>query len=246
LSNKIRVGAVNYLNTKPLLWGIENTLFLNEIDLVKDYPARLANMLVTDELDIALVPVAIIPKLPNANIITDYCIAANNEVASVCLFSDEPIEAIENIYLDYQSKTSVALLKILLKEYWKVQPNLIEATEKYESNISGTQAGLIIGDRAFEQLGKNRYVYDLAAAWKAHTNLPFVFAAWVANKTLPEAFIQNFNEHLAQGQLHLAAIIEKENYPFYDLEKYYTENISYILDEEKRKGMELFLSKITS
>jgi chorismate dehydratase len=244
LSNKIRVGAVNYLNTKPLLWGIENTLFLNEIELVKDYPARLANMLIIDELDIALVPVAIIPKLPNANIITDYCIAANNEVASVCLFSDEPIEAIENIYLDYQSKTSVALLKILLQEYWKVQPNLIEATENYESKISGTQAGLIIGDRAFEQLGKNRYVYDLAAAWKAHTGLPFVFAAWVANKELPAAFIQNFNSALSLGQQHLNEIIEKENYAFYDLKKYYTENISYLLSGEKSDGLKKFLESI--
>jgi chorismate dehydratase len=244
LTNKVRVGAVSYLNTKPLLYGLENTLFANQIELVKDYPANLAKMLQQNEVDVALVPVAVIPTLSYSKIISNYCIAANAEVASVCLFSDEPIENIKEIYLDYQSKTSVALLKILLKEYWNITPQLIEASNNYENNITGSTAGLIIGDRAFEQLGKNRYVYDLALAWKTHTGLPFVFAVWVANKELPQIFETAFNENLALGQQQLTKIIEKENYTYYDLQKYYTQNISYELNDTKREALELFLGKL--
>ena len=117
--NKIKVGAVSYLNTKPLLYGFEQSGFMDSIELVQDFPARIAEMLLNDEIDIGLVPVAVIPENKAFHIVSDYCIGAINEVASVCLFSEVPIEKIETVILDYQSRTSVQLCIILLKHFWK-------------------------------------------------------------------------------------------------------------------------------
>ncbi|MEP7319377.1 MAG: MqnA/MqnD/SBP family protein, partial [Panacibacter sp.] len=119
---KIKVGAVSYLNTKPLLYGIKRwPELMEQIELVEDYPSNIAAMLVEGTIDMGLVPVAVIPRLKEWHIITDYCIGADGDVASVCLFSEVPMEKIEKVLLDYQSKTSVNLAKILLKAYWKIE-----------------------------------------------------------------------------------------------------------------------------
>jgi chorismate dehydratase len=118
---KIKVGAVSYLNTKPLLYGIKRHAVMHQIDLMESYPAEIARALIDGKLDLGLVPVAVIPKLKEHHIITDYCIGANGEVASVCIFSKVPLDEVKKVYLDYQSRTSVRLAQILLKEYWKVE-----------------------------------------------------------------------------------------------------------------------------
>ena len=142
------MGAVSYLNTKPLLYGIQRSAIINDIELKIDYPSRIASMLLKDEIDLGLVPVAIIPKLKSYYINTDYCIGCDGPTASVCLFSETPIDKVEKVLLDYQSRTSVVLAKILLKEYWKIQPELIDAGEDFREYIKGTTAGVVIGDRA--------------------------------------------------------------------------------------------------
>ena len=120
MQKKVRVGAVSYLNTKPLIYGFENGLMKNEIDLLIEYPSKIAAMLLNDEIDVGLVPVAVIPEMKEYHIISDYCIGSDGEVASVCLFSEVSLYDIKTILLDYQSRTSVALLKILIREYWKI------------------------------------------------------------------------------------------------------------------------------
>ncbi len=241
---KIKVGAVSYLNTKPLLYGIKRSGLMDKIELIEAYPAKIAQMLLDDEIDVGLVPVAIIPNLNDPHIVTDFCIGAEGEVASVCLFSEVPIDKIERVLLDYQSRTSVNLVKILLREYWQKEVVFEEATLDFRSQIKGTTAGVVIGDRAFEQRLISPYVYDLANAWKAFTGLPFVFAAWVANKQLNEDFIDTFNRANGYGITHINEVIAENIYDKYNLKKYYTHNISYQLTDKKRKGLELFLSKL--
>ena len=246
MERKIRVAAVSYLNTKPLIYGFEQGMMSDDIKLITDFPSNIADMLITDEIDVALVPVAAIPQLREYYIITDYCIGTTGEVASVCLFSDVPLNEITTILLDYQSKSSVGLLKILLRDYWKINVELVSANAGYEENIFGSTAGLVIGDRAFIQRKKRKYIYDLGSAWKDMTGLPFVFAAWVANKKLSEAFIEKFDVATAEGLKHLTEIVEANPYTHYDLQKYYTENISFNLDGKKQKGLKEYLKRLKS
>lgn len=236
---------MSYLNTKPLVYGFEHGMMEDQVELLFDYPARVANMLLSDEIDIGLIPVTELGKLSGYQIISDYCIGASEAVASVCLFSEVPIDEVEEILLDYQSRTSVALLKILLKEYWKIQPRLIEANFGYEQNIKGTTAGLVIGDRALLQRKHSTYIFDLAEAWQTMTGLPFVFAVWVANKQLPAAFKASFNLATAEGFKHIDEIVVNLEFPTYDMQYYYRSNIDYVLDERKRAAIELFLLKLS-
>lgn len=224
-----------------MLYGIERHPVLNDIELSLEYPALIARRLQEDETDLGLVPVAAIPGIPHARIVSDYGIGAEGNVASVCIFSKTPLEQVSHVYLDYQSRTSVRLAQVLLRHYWKKEVTFLQAPEDYIDRIEGPAAGVIIGDRALEKLHDFPYVYDLADYWQRMTGLPFVFAAWVANKELPEDFLRRFNEANAQGLEQLDRVIAATPYPAYDLNIYYRENIRYFLDEEKKKGLALFL-----
>ena len=239
---KIKVGAVSYLNTKPLLFGIKQSQqLLQRIELVEDYPANIAEMLIKNEIDVGLVPVAVVAALNEWHIVSDFCIGAEDEVASVCLFSDVPVEEIKFVLLDYESKTSVLLCKLLFKNFWKKEVVFFDAKENFENGIKNFTAAIMIGDKALKQRKKNKYVYDLAAAWKNFTGLPFVFAAWIANKNLPADFIALFNAANAEGLKHIDDVIAANYFESYDLKTYFTKNISYILNTEKIEGMNLFL-----
>ena len=242
----VRVGAVNYLNTKPLLYGIERSNIVQPANLILDYPSRLASMLREDVIDAALLPVAAIPSIPGARIISNYGIASDGNVVSVAIFSQAPMEEITAVYLDYQSRTSVRLAQLLLEKYWKKDVVFMQADEHYIDRIEGTTAGVIIGDRALKQLATFAHVYDLSAAWKDFTGLDFVFAAWVANKELPVSFIEKFDAANAEGLQHIDEVIKANSFPWYDLDTYYRKNIKYELDDNKRKGLATFLEMITA
>lgn len=239
--NKIKIGAVSYLNTKPLLYGIKRSEIINTIDLIEEYPSKIAQMLLDNTIDIGLVPVAVLNDLKDYYLISDYCIGAVNDVASVSLFSHSTINKIETVLLDYQSRTSVALTKILLKHYWKKEVKFVEASENYINEIKGTTAGVIIGDRALEHRNNFEYNYDLATNWRNLTGLPFVFATWVANKPIDEEFIKKFNAANKLGLENIDEVVKEVESPFYNIKKYYTENISYNFDNDKKKALELFL-----
>lgn len=245
LSNKIRVGVVNYLNTKPLLYGLQLPPINDKIEVLAAYPSRLAELLLKNEVDIGLIPVAAIPDLSTYYVVGDYCIGAEGEIASVCLFSEVPMDEIQKVYLDYQSRSSVALLKWLMTEYWGVAPEIVQAEdESFRKEIKGTTAGLVIGDRALEQRKISTFIYDLGSEWRAITGLPFVFAAWVSTRELSPDFVQMFNEANALGLQHIDEIVKEAAFDTYDLKKYYTLHLSYHLDERKRRGMERFLQII--
>ena len=134
-----------------------------------------------------------------------------------------------------------------MKEYWQVTPKLIKAKANYEKQIKEEKAGLIIGDRGFQYQNKFKYVYDLSAIWKLYTGLPFVFACWVANKEIDEKFISQFNKALKFGVNNIEKSIKSLAATYshcINPTDYLNNKISYHLDEEKIKGMELFLKKI--
>jgi len=242
-----KVSAVSYLNTIPFIHGIKSSNISDFIDLQLDYPSVCAQKLINNEVDIALVPVVVLKDNPQFNIISDYCIGSNGKVDTVCLYSDVPLREIEEIYLDYQSRTSIELLKVLCKEHWDISPKFSNSPEGFENKIERETAALIIGDRAFSANGKYKFVYDLSESWKEMTGLSFVFACWISNKNIEENFTTEFNKSLKIGVENVEEAIKKEsdNYPHCKNPKEYLNNkISYLLDENKRKGMELFLDKI--
>jgi chorismate dehydratase len=242
---KIKVGIVNYLNTLPLLSGIERSGVMNEIELIKDYPSKIAGSLMDGSIDIGLVPVAIIPFLPSWYINTDYCIGADGAVASVGIFSDVPLEEAEFVLLDYQSRTSVQLATLLLREYFKVKAVPVAAEPGYQQLIKGKTAGVVIGDRALVQRRKSKYVYDLGEAWKLHTGLPFVFAAWISTRKLDPDFVQRFNDANREGLNDIEAIVKSTPFDGFDLQEYYSKYVKYDLTDERRIALDLFLSKIS-
>lgn len=242
---KIRVGAVSYLNAKPLTYGFEKGMMADEITLSFAPPAELAELLKKGSIDIGLVPVAVLSSLNEFHIIPGSCIGADGHVASVAIFSEVPVEQITDLYLDSQSRTSVALARILFRDHWKASPRFLPAIDGYEARVQGTTGALIIGDRALKQRSGGYLIADLATAWKEMTGLPFVFACWVANKKLSDSFIQNFGEATAFGLKHISEIVKANPFPYYDLNEYYRRDIDYNLDEAKEKAMRLFLEKIS-
>ncbi len=245
--NKYKLTAVSYLNTKPLLYGIFKSKVAKQIDLQLDIPSVCAQKLKDGRADVGLVPVAIIPELDTPHIVSNFCIGTVGAVKTVCLYGERPIEEWKSVYLDYQSRTSVELSRLLLKDYWHLNPVLLPAQPGYEAQIGGTTGGLIIGDRTIGMDKKFAYVYDLGAAWMAYTGLPFVFAAWVSNRPLEPQFISALNAALELGIAAIPELIYLIPSPQlgFDLQEYYTKYISYRLDDAKRKALSLFLSQLT-
>ncbi len=248
MTKKIKISVVSYTNSQPFIFGIENSEYLkNNCQISKDMPSLCAQKLLTDKVDLGLVPVAIIPELKHYNIISDYCIGATSTVKSVVLVSNTPIQQIKTIYLDYQSRTSVLLAQILAKNFWKINVRFLKTKPGFENKLlAKNSAYVIIGDRTFNINNKYKYKYDLAEEWIKYTDLPFVFACWVSNKNLNKQFIGNFNKSLKFGIKNIKSVIynfkqsHKELNNF-NIEEYFNKNISYNLDKEKLKGMELFL-----
>lgn len=245
MERKIRIGAVSYLNTKPFIYGLENSPVREKIELLLDYPSNLVRLLKSGQIDIGLVPVGALPSLGKYHIVSDYCIGTEGEVASVAVFSEVPMEQIEHVYLDYQSRTSVLLCKLLFEKHWKKKVNFIDAKdETYIENIKGNTAGLIIGDRALFHSNKHKYVYDLGLGWKEMTGLPFVFAVWVSVKSIDSKFSELFNGATGYGIEHIDQVNTTLNFDAYNLVYYYKSNISFKLDEPKLMGMNHFLKLI--
>ena len=236
---------MSYLNTKPLIYGLEKGLMSDTVQLKLDYPAHIAQQLLDDEIDVGLVPVALIPRLQQHFFVSDYGICCDGPVASVCVFSEVPINEIKEVLLDYQSRTSVRLARILMKEHWKIEPVITDTREDFRERIKGTMDGVVIGDRALEQRSRSPYIYDLGEAWKQFTGKPFVFAAWLSNKRLNGNFVDAFNIANNFGLTQLDEVIRQNPYPHFDLKEYYTSCIDYRLDTEKKSGLALYLDFLT-
>jgi chorismate dehydratase len=246
MTEKIKVTAVSYLNTIPFVYGLQHTSIQNEIILSLDYPAECSRKMISGECDFGLVPVAAIPTIPLYNIVSDFCIGAQGPVRTVVLLSNSPIETLERVYLDYQSRTSVVLVKVLSHNLWNINPEWTPYTPEHSLKDVDPYEGLVvIGDKVFELESHFKYKYDLAEEWIRLTGLPFVFAAWTANKKIEDSFISTFNSSLRKGVHCIKESIDL--YPPSKLTKleaefYLRNNISFDFNKEKHEALKLFWS----
>lgn len=246
-SHSYKLSIVNYYNTTPFVYALKHKPLSGEHIFEYDIPSVCAQKLKNKQVDIGLVPVAILPLLNNYRIISDYCIGADGKVDSVKLFAHKPLEELTDVLLDYQSRTSVTLVQVLNKFFWKKNLNFIPASQGFENQVKNTTGAVIIGDRTFG-LTENDfpYQYDLAEEWKKYTGLPFVFACWVSNTEIDANFISEFNTSLSFGVNHIKeAVIEfPNNTKGFDAFDYLKHKISYKLDDAKKQALAKFLELI--
>lgn len=232
--NKVKISAVSYTNTLPFVYGLQHASLKDDILLSLDVPSTCAHKLIHGEVDLGIVPVAALPDIPNAEIVSDYCLGATGAVNSVFIYSEKPAAAIKSIRLDKQSRTSNALARVLLHHYWKNETVVVAD--------GAADAYVEIGDRTFGKQHAHPFVYDLSWHWQEFTGLPFTFAAWVANKPLDPSFIKAFNEALAYGLSQRDAIIAALPARIdFDYRQYLMENIDYRYNDEKKQAVTTFL-----
>jgi chorismate dehydratase len=244
---RVNISALAYLNAAPFIYGLQRSPFIKGAALSLDVPAVGAQKLLSGQVDIALTPVAAIPQNSSFSIVTDYCIGATGEVASVAIFSRDPIGCLHTIYLDSHSRTSVALMQLLARECWRISPRFAPLSS-YNSTtaLEGGAGYLLIGDKTFAARRRFAFACDLAQAWISYAKKPFVFAAWVAKKSVPPSAIALLNDALRFGVEHVEEVCREAQprYPGVDVAEYLTGNISYPLDAAKREGMALFMEKL--
>ena len=244
--DKIRISAVKYANTYPFIYGLIESGFDKRVILETDHPADCAAKLISGRIDIGLIPVAALPLMKEYHIITDYCLGAYGKVRTVMLLSNCPFDEIQTINLDYRSRSSVILAKILAKNFWKREFRWNNTSEGFDFvNIPGNDAVVLIGDQCFEYESRFKIRIDLAEEWNKFTGLPFAFACWTANRRLDKKFLTDFNNILGTGVKNIPAVLEKYgnigSIRGEDLKIYLTENMNYDLNDDKRKAIRLFL-----
>ncbi|MCS7029394.1 MAG: menaquinone biosynthesis protein [Bacteroidia bacterium] len=244
----LQIAAVSYLNTQPYLLGIRKYLSVNHTVEVYD-PKRCTEMLKCGKANVGLIPTATLSELKNVVPISDYGIVAYGRVYSVSLYSQVPIQKISTIFLDYQSRTSIALAQILCQNYWKIKPKFIEAYPGYEAQIQGNQAGVIIGDRAIILKTAYQYDFDLAQAWYEYTQLPFVFALWVVDKKLYSSELHSllnyaFEKGIQDRRNYYAQWAAQHQIDEQTVSLYLDKYIHYTISAEAKQGLSLFLDKL--
>ncbi|MDD3737857.1 MAG: menaquinone biosynthesis protein [Lentimicrobiaceae bacterium] len=241
----IKIVSVSYTNTLPFIYGIENSGFIKNYALQLLPPSGCAKALKNNEADIGLVPVGALSDFEKYFIHTDYCIGAVNYVKTVLLVSNTPIDKIETIYLDSHSRTSVKLCRVLAKNHWKINPKWKDFVyDKDNFALQPNEAAVLIGDKTFEVFDKYKYVLDLANQWYNFTSLPFVFALWISAKEIKKEIIDKLNSALCYGINSIDDCIDNAKNLIITRERakqYFENDISYNFDNDKKKGLKLFL-----
>ncbi len=243
-SPKVRVGAVSYLNTRPLVYGFAGQA--PHAQLTFDLPSRLADQLAAGDLDVALIPAVEAFQNPEYTIVSDACIGCRGPVLSVKLFVRSPVEQIKTLALDEGSRTSAALVRILLKQRFNCEPQL--ELLPIGSGIEDTQADavLLIGDRAIHPPpGDFTLVWDLGDVWCRWSELSFVFAMWTAR---PGVDLQGVDAALSAcrdaGVANLEEIAAEHaadvNLSHDDCLRYLRDNLYFYLGSRERRGLQLF------
>ena len=242
--NRLKIGAVSYLNTKPLVYGLDSCV--DDIDLIFDLPSRLADRLAAGDLDVALIPSIEAVLDPAYTIVSDACIGCRGPVWSVKLLSRVAPEKIKTLALDEGSRTSRVLSRIILQKQFGVSPKLTPLMMSDDWLQTQSDAVLIIGDRAMApDPPQFPFVWDLGEAWYEWTGLPFVFAVWAARThegldRLDGVLSRARNE----GLEHVAEIANKnaDRYQLTDAQcrRYLEHNLHFQLGHDEKQGLDLY------
>ncbi|MGL6076144.1 MAG: menaquinone biosynthetic enzyme MqnA/MqnD family protein [Fimbriiglobus sp.] len=242
MADRVRVGAVNYLNTKPLIERL--TSFGSAIDLSLDLPSRLADQMKVGELDVGLIPVIEFFRSETYSFIPGISIASRGPVLSVTLFSRVPWREIRTLALDVGSRTSATLARLLLAYRHGVEPQLEPLPMDVPADDVTTDAVLLIGDRAMHAcLPGFRYAYDLGEEWTNWTGLPMVFALWAVRDgvQLDPDTLNAFHQAKAHGLSHAGELAAREaqimNLDAGYCRRYFTNIIHYDLGERELAGL---------
>lgn len=256
-----RISASSYSNTAPLIWSFLYGSNRGRYELILDNaPARSAELLSQNRIDAALVPVIEYQRNENVFLVPNVCVGAREKVRSVCLVTKgEDLSEVKTVSLDVSSRTSVALSKIIFREFFALEPEYKISKPNVREMLAESDCALLIGDPALmiadfkneetkgqkpkpkDQLRK----FDLVETWKSFTGFGFVFAMWMANQDKVEAARTiDFAAARDEGLNHLGEIIS--NYESQislernDFKKYLSENISYSISDSMRNGLELY------
>lgn len=242
--NQLRIGAVSYLNTKPLVYGLASRT--DEIELIFDLPSRLADRLADGDLDVALIPSFEAILDSSYTVVSDACIGCRGPVWSVKMLSRVPPEAIKTLALDEGSRTSRVLSRIILQKQFGVSPMLSPLMMTDEWQAADTDAVLIIGDRAMaSDPPQFPFVWDLGEAWHRWTGLPFVFAVWAARtRESLDCLDGVLSQARDQGIAHIAQIAEESSrgYPLTEAQarRYLEHNLHFHLGLAEKQGLDLY------
>jgi chorismate dehydratase len=249
---RLRISAISYLNTAPLMWDFEHGEAGSRFDIDYTLPSTCARALETGDADIGIIPAAAYTLIPGLTVMPGVAIASRRPVRSILLVSKLPVEEIRRVALDTSSMTSVALTKILFAKWVGGGRTFTPMAPDIDRMLAECDAGLVIGDPAL-QIDRSRYItLDLAEEWIRYTNKPFVFAFWAVRQQalrevpqspdLTELFQQSRDHGLESASLDW---ITREWAPRLGLEagdvrSYLTESIYYYLDTPCQEGLQLF------
>ena len=240
----MRIGAVSYLNTKPLVYRLAQ--IAPRATVVYDLPSRLADRLAAGELDVALIPSVEYFQAANYQVVSDACIACRGPVLSVKLLSRTPLGEIRTLALDEGSRTSVALVRILLQQRFGLTPSLTGLPIDADVGQVDTDAILLIGDRAIHPpLAEFAEHWDLGEQWCRWAQLPFVFAMWTAREDVDlEPLASVLRQARDEGVAHLAEIAQDQALQVglspEECLSYLRDNLYFYLGEREQRGLELF------
>ena len=250
----LRVSAISFLNTAPLMWDFEQGETARELELHFDVtytiPSRCAEQLRAGSADIGIIPVAAYTTIPGLVVVPEVAIAAKDAVRSILLISKVPVEKIRSVATDDSSRTSAALVEIFLRKFVGIAPGFSRQQPTLKEMLKWHDAGLLIGDPALQARTEGYYVYDLAEQWRRWTGRPFVFAFWaVRQRALAEArppidIARVFQQSRDHGLQHLPEIVSawapRLGLPEKLVSNYLAENVDYSLDAENLEGLRLY------
>jgi chorismate dehydratase len=245
----VRVGAVTYLNTKPLVYGLEHAG--PRIELSYNYPSCLADQLRVGTIDVGLIPSVEFLRDPAYTIVSDACIACRGPVLSVKLLSRVPFSEIRSLALDEGSRTSALLTRLLLWERFRIEPELLPLRIEAAPEAVAADAALVIGDRAIHAAQEAfSHRWDLGAEWCRWAGLPFVFAMWVARRGVDVAPIARLlNASRDEGVGHLQEIAEEHagtvGLTVQQTRHYLEHNLHFHLGSLERRGLAKFFNRLT-